>query len=500
MPDGRSCTYSANDASVGDLDGDGEYEIVLKWDPSNSRDNSRTGYSGCVYIDAYKLNGKRLWRIDLGRNIRAGAHYTQFVVYDLDGDGRAEMACPTSDGSIDGTGHAVGDPARDHRSPDGLILSGPEYLSVFDGLTGAEVARAEYIPSRHPARREPTRAETKEIWGDDRGNRIDRFLACVAYLDGVSPSLIMCRGYYTRTTLCAWDFRGRRLVQRWLFDSDDGNQANVAYRGQGNHNVAVADVDGDGRDEIVYGACVIDDNGQGLYASGLGHGDAQHVTDLDPQRPGLEVWSCHENATRNGGIGLSLRDAGTGKLLFSVPADRDIGRALALDIDPRHPGYECWGALGSSLYNVKGEAIGPRPRSVNFGVWWDGDLLRELLDSNRIDKWNWEEGSSTRLLTAERCRSNNGTKSTPCLTADILGDWREEVVWRTEDSRELLIYSTTILTEHRIPTLMHDPTYRLAVAWQNVAYNQPPHPGFFLGHGMKLPVRYDNIAFSERSR
>lgn len=479
-PAGEAYAYRPNDCSVGDLDGDGEYEMVVKWEPSNAKDNSQSGYTGPVLLDGYRLDGTRLWRLDLGVNIRAGAHYTQFLVYDFDGDGRAEVACKTAPGTIDGLGRPVllpgDDPAADHRNSAGYILSGPEYLTVFDGRTGAALATAPYLPPRGSV----------AAWGDNYGNRVDRFLACVAYLDGRRPSLVMCRGYYTRTVLAAWDWRDGRLDLRWVFDSDDGSPGHAAFRGEGNHNLAVADVDDDGRDEIVYGACVIDDNGRGLYASGLRHGDALHVGDLDPDRPGLEVWSCHEDVNGNGHIGLSLRDARTGERLFTVRNTRDTGRAVAIDIDPRHRGYELWGATGG-LYSATGELLGPRPSSMNFAVWWDGDLLREILDGTAIDKWDWERSASTRLLTAAGCAANNGTKATPALSADLFGDWREEVIWRSADNRELRIFTTTHPTDHRLPTLMHDPQYRLAVAWQNVAYNQPPHPGFFLGEGMARP-------------
>jgi rhamnogalacturonan endolyase len=321
-------------------------------------------------------------------------------------------------------------------------------------------------------------------WGDDRGNRVDRFLAAVAYLDGSRPSVIMCRGYYTRTVLAAWNWRDGSLSNVWTFDSDDGTPGNESYRGQGNHNLRVGDVDGDGKDEIVYGACVIDDNGKGLYTTGLGHGDAIHLSDIDPDRPGLEVFDIHERPRHPNGA--EFRDARTGDLIWGKPSP-DVGRGVALDIDPRHRGYEMWasGRGLTGLWNVKGEQVSDRkPRSCNFGVWWDGDLLRELLDGNRISKWNWQESSETRLVTAESCESNNSTKSTPCLCADILGDWREEVLWRTTDGKELRIYTTTIPTEHRLYTLMHDPIYRLSVAYQNVGYNQPTQTGFYLGDGM----------------
>lgn len=468
-PDGVAYTYSANDCSVGDLDGDGQYEIILKWDPSNSKDNSQSGYTGNVYLDAYRLNGTRLWRIDLGKNIRAGAHYTQFMVYDLDGDGKAELACKTADGTKDGTGATIGNASADYRNSSGYILSGPEYLTVFDGITGKALYTGAYEPARG----------TVSSWGDSYGNRVDRFLACIAYLDGVHPSLVMCRGYYTRTVLAAYDWNGSTLTRRWIFDSN--SSGNSGYAGQGNHNLSVADVDNDDRDEIIYGSCTIDDNGKGLYTTGLRHGDAMHVGDLDPNRSGLEVWACHEDSAGNGGVGASFRDAKTGSVLWKFTASGDVGRACSADLTAQYAGEEVW-AAGSSLYSSTGQNIGSAPSPRNFAIWWDGDELRELLDNTSITKY----GGGT-LLSAGGCSSNNGTKATPCLQADILGDWREEAVWRTSDNKYLNIYTTTDVTSRRIYTLMHDPVYRLGIAWQNTAYNQPPHTGFFLGNGMNTP-------------
>ncbi|OPG96975.1 rhamnogalacturonan lyase [Chryseobacterium mucoviscidosis] len=477
-PDGVAYTYSANDASAGDLDGDGEYELIVKWDPSNSKDNSQSGYTGEVFIDAYKLNGTRLWRISLGKNIRAGAHYTQFMVYDLDGDGKAEVAMKTADGSKDGTGVVIGDASKDYRNSSGYVLSGPEFLTIFNGQTGKALSTVNY---------EPARGNVSD-WGDNYGNRVDRFLAAIAYLDGERPSLVMARGYYTRTVLVAYNWRDGQLTKQWTFDSS--TSGNSGYAGQGNHNLSVADVDGDGKDEIVYGAMAVDDNGKGLYTTGLHHGDAMHLSDLDPDRAGLEVFQVHETPSN---AGVEFRDARTGQLIWGIPTTKDIGRGMAADIDPRYKGAEVWADGG--LYTAKGQKIGTTlPSSTNFGIWWDGDLLRELLDSNRIDKWDYANSKTVNLLTASGVSSNNGTKSTPNLQADLFGDWREEVVWRTNDSSALRIYTTTAVTDKRIYTLMHDPVYRLGVAWQNVAYNQPPHTGFYLGDGMSTPpvpnIRY----------
>ncbi|WP_328803701.1 rhamnogalacturonan lyase family protein [Paenibacillus puerhi] len=483
-PNGLAYTYRANDTSVGDLDGDGTYELIVKWDPSNSKDNAHSGYTGNVYLDAYKLDGTRLWRIDLGKNIRAGAHYSQFMVYDMDGDGKAEVALKTADGTKDGTGAVIGVANADHRNSSGYILQGPEYLTVFDGLTGKALATTDYDPPRGVV----------GDWGDTYGNRVDRFLAAVAYLDGERPSLIFSRGYYQKTVIVAYDFKNGELVKRWRFDTND-DEIGEAYQGQGNHNLSVGDVDGDGKDEITFGGMAIDDNGKPLYNTGFGHGDAQHLGDLDPERPGLEYFDVHEHSSSP--YGLELRDAKTGEVIWGVWTGLDTGRGMTADLDPSYPGEEMWAATItnaqhipiSALYSAKGEVISTTiPSSTNFGIWWDGDLSRELLDDNHIDKWDYVNHTTNRLFTAEGAASNNSTKATPNLQADLFGDWREELVLRSVDSSELRIYTTTDLTETRLRTLMHDPIYRLGIAWQNAGYNQPPHTGFFLGTGMEEPA------------
>lgn len=474
-PSGEAYTYTANDLSVGDLDGDGEYEYVLKWDPSNAKDNSQSGYTGNVYLDAYELNGARLWRIDLGRNIRAGAHYTQFIVYDLDGDGRAEVAVKTADGTRSGTGQVIGSSSADYRNSSGYVLSGPEFLTIFNGHNGAILATTNYVPARGDV----------GSWGDSYGNRVDRFLAGVAYLDGQRPSLIMSRGYYTRAVIAAWDWRNGALTQRWTFDSNASG--NSAYAGQGNHNLSIADVDADGRQEIIFGAATIDDNGRGLYVSGLGHGDALHVGDFVPSRSGLEIWDIHESSSVPG---ADLRDARTGARIFAInnsSGSEGPGRGVAADIYSGNAGAEFWGSGPgmTNLFNASGASIGRTPGSANFLVWWDTDTLRELLDSNHVDKYG--TSGDTRLLTGSGVTSNNGTKSTPALSGDVLGDWREEVIWRTTDNANLRIYTTTNVATNRFYTFLHDPQYRVALAWQNVAYNQPPHPSFFVGANMSPP-------------
>ncbi|WP_297676839.1 rhamnogalacturonan lyase [uncultured Bacteroides sp.] len=480
-PAGQKYTYTPNDASIGDVDGDGEYEIILKWDPSNAHDNAHDGYTGNVFFDCYRLTGERLWRIDMGRNVRAGAHYTQFMVYDFDGDGRAEIVMKTSDGTVDGQGKVIGDATADYREPgkpvkhQGRILTGNEYLTVFNGLTGAAMSTINYVPERGRL----------EDWGDDRANRSDRFLAAVAYLDGIHPSVVMCRGYYTRTVLAAFDWDGKELKQRWVFDSN--TPGNSTYAGQGNHNLRVADVDGDGCDEIIYGSCAIDNNGKGLHSTQMGHGDAIHLTKFSPDMKGFQVWDCHENKRD----GSSFRDAATGEVLFQVKSPTDVGRCMAADIDPTNPGVEMWSWESKGLRNIKGEVINPNIKTftVNMAVWWDGDLLRELLDKNFISKYDWQTGTCHKLTTFTGAASNNGTKANPCLQGDLIGDWREEVLLRSEDNQSLRLYVSPIATDYRFHTFLEDPVYRISIATQNVAYNQPTQPGFYFGPDLKGKFR-----------
>lgn len=497
--------YIPNDASTADLDGDGQLEIILML-TGRARDNSQPGPTDPPIIQAYKLDGTLMWQINLGKNIRAGAHYTQFMVYDFDSDGRAEMICKTSDGTVDGQGKIIGDANAVYLNNNFHVLKGPEFLTVFDGRTGAAIDTINYNPPRTPVNPlDPDPAELRSQWGDAGGNRGERYLAAVAYLDGVHPSAVMCRGYYTRTALWAVDYRNGKLAERWLFDT--GNAKDSPYAGQGNHNLSVADVDGDGKDDIIYGGMAVSSEGKGLWSTEYGHGDAIHIGDLDPSNPGLEMFRIQE---RWDDAGAHMIDLKTGKTLWKKPSvskpvggkNQGPGRGLAADIDPRTPGAECW-ALGAgvdALWDAKGNVINPEvPKMVmglgqttygidaptsqpnrlaatcNFRIYWDGDKLDELLDRNQIAKWDWEKGETRPLLVAEDCVSNNGTKATPTLSADIFGDWREELILANREGTELRIFSTTIPTEYRCYTLMHDPIYRLSIAWQNVAYNQPPH-------------------------
>ena len=499
-PDGKTYSYIANDASVGDVDGDGEYEIILKWEPSNARDNSQDGFTGNVLIDCYKIpssfdknSDPFLWRIDLGRNIRAGAHYTQFMVYDLDGDGKAEVIMKTADGTIDGQENVIGDANANYVSDSyiekgikgkmnnkrtrvtGRIFNGPEYLTVFNGQTGAAMKTVDYLPGRGVV----------SNWGDTYSNRSERYLACIAYLDGIHPSVVMCRGYYTQTYLAAWDWNGKDLTLRWLFDSEKVDRdmqltGSKKYTGQGNHNLRVGDVDGDGCDEITYGSMCVDNDGSGLYTTGFGHGDAIHQYAFFPDSDELQIWDVHENKKD----GSDFRNAKTGEIIFQIPSNQDVGRGMAADIDPTNYGLEMWSSSQKGFFDIKGNHH-PTDKWIpqNSAVWWDGDKLRELLDHEAILKYDWKKGDCDRLVDfkADGCHFNNGTKQNPCLSADIFGDWREEVIVRTEDNRELRIYTTTIPTDYRFPTFMEDIPYRLSVVTENVAYNQPPEPGFYFG-------------------
>lgn len=515
---GTDYDYSPNDCSVGDVDGDGEYELFVKWDPSNSKDNSQPGKTGNVYIDCYKFNGTKLWRVDLGKNIRAGAHYTQFLEYDFNGDGKVELICKTAPGSMDGVGNYVNQATDDtsisstsnkldYRNSNGYILQGPEYLTVFNGETGAAIHTVWYNPNRNF---NVGKAENYSgSWGDTYGNRGDRFLAAVAYLDGPdkNPSAVMVRGYYTQAYLWAVDFDGEHLTTKWLHGSTSKNyveltignekQPRKAYTkntsgksggsctmyGNGNHNLSVADVDGDGCDEIIFGSAAVDHDGTLLYATGLGHGDAIHVSDLIPSRPGLEVFQIHEESP----FGWDVHDAATGEIIWSATGGDDNGRGIAAQLQASEYGFYFSSSNDRQQRSATtGNVASTKSSSLNFRIYWDGDVQDELLDGTKIDKWNGN--GTTRLYIRGKnpydynsSSSCNGTKSTPNLQADIFGDWREEIIlWSTADNATLNIFTTIEPTSYRVPTLMHDHVYRMGVAWQNAAYNQPPHLGYYL--------------------
>ena len=570
-PDGTVVGFTAGDMSLADLDADGQYELVVKWHPDDFKDNSQKGYTGYTFIDGYDINfatgeATQLWRIDLGPNIRSGAHYTQFMVWDMNNDGIAEIACKTADASTtytmkDGllieTGYVGAcnsssiDPAstdnpydyRDHKSSNktyGYVLKGPEYLTIFNGKTGEIIDTVAYTPERG----------TVNSWGDNYGNRVDRFLACVAYLDGENPSMVFCRGYYTRVCLTAYQLIDGKLQIQWTYDSDtylyklrdefsancnetviknyqekynldftdkseeDINkmvvgrfwtEINSLYKAQGNHNISVADVDSDGKDEIIYGALVFDNDGLPLYSSGLGHGDAQQIGDFLPSRPGLELLNVHETKTVK--YQVSLRDAMTGEILFGKFYGSDNGRGVTGDIDPRYEGEEFWSASEKVVYSALSTTDNPiqtansRP-SMNFSLYWDGDLLRELQDyvkrtlndgtkQNRtnVTKWNYETGREVTLLETSEFLAMVGTSQKMGIVADVIGDWREEIISRhATDNSKIRIYMSTIPTDYVVTCLMQDTLYRTGIAWENVAYNQPVHLSYCLTDGLKTPV------------
>ena len=523
-PGGENYTYSPNDCSIGDVDGDGQYELIVKWDPSNSKDNSQSGYTGNVFLDAYKLDmtsekPEKLWRIDLGVNIRAGAHYTQFLVYDFDGDGKAEMICKTAAGSKDGSGNYVSeastdetikavDNTKDWRNSSGKVTGGQEWLTVFNGENGEAIHTIYYNPNRNGSI--GGEAGWTKNWDDrsgktdkEYGNRGERYLAAVAYLDGpkANPSAVMVRGYYTYSYIWAVDFDGKQLSTKWLHASDtkttysvtnaDGTSktytadiptgrtsgSRTAY-GNGNHNLSVGDYDGDGCDEITLGASAINNDGTLLYSTGYGHGDALHVGDIDPDRPGMEVFTVHEESP----YGWDLHDAATGAIICSAEGSKDNGRGIAADINVSNRGYEFASSNNRNQLNAAGEVVSTKSTSLNFRCYWNGDLQDELLDGAAMTSWNGSSMASlANLANYGNSSTCNSTKKTPNLTADLLGDWREEIIlWDSSDGCTLNIFTSNIATEYRVPTLMHDHTYRMGVAWQNSAYNQPPHVGYFL--------------------
>ena len=528
-----SFTYSPNDCSVGDVDGDGEYEIIVKWDPSNSKDNSQTGYTGNTLFDCYEIVGdevgKQLWRIDMGVNIRAGAHYTTFLVYDMDGDGKAEFIVKTAPGTKDATGAYVSEAGadssitgitsneKDFRNSNGHVIEGEEFLTIFSAETGRALQTIWYNPNRGM---ETGKASAYGTWETIMGkktnyNRGERYNACVAYLDGVDhlPSIIMQRGYYTQAYFWAVDWDGTNLTTRWLHRGQTASTWDVvdasgtvlasgtgkSSYGQGVHGISVGDVDDDGFDEIVIGSATIDHDGRLLCSTGFGHGDAIHLGKLIPQRPGLQIYMPHEEAAAD--YGDDLHDAATGEILYRGYTSKDNGRGLACDMFykfnsstglDRYAGWEFWsGAVSAPVNAVTMTEVGTKP-DTNFRIYWDGDLYDESFDGQfssstntcnpRIISWNGNSTTTTKLSSyGGNPQSCNYTKATPCLTADIWGDWREEIImWDASDYATLDIYSTVTTTPYPVPCLMTDHLYRMGIVWQNASYNQPPHLGYYL--------------------
>lgn len=487
-PDGTnssSYTYTPDDVSVGDVDGDGVYELFVKWMPSNAKDSSGKGLTGPTIIDCYRLDGTKLWRIDLGHNIRSGNHYTQFMVYDFDGDGCAEMICKTAPGTKDGKGNWVllgndkeTDDYRMHVNEPAKILGhvrgGSEYLTCFSGKTGEALSTIPYRPAYNHV--------PENIWGDDYCNRADRYLGGVAYLDGLHPSVIMCRGYYRCAFVWAVDFKDGQLKEVWLHESKEKGKG---LWGEGAHSLTIGDVDGDGKDEIVYGAACLDHDGKVLYRTNPnsdnteGHGDALHLAKMLPDREGLQVFMSHEETEAHYPFDTEMRDARTGEIIYAKPqSGKDIGRGLAANVSAAFPGYEYWAASDANVYNM-GQPIAANRPPINFRIYWDGDLLDELLDGTEVTKpeaYFSKINTVTSFAQWSNAAACNGTKNTPNLQADIMGDWREEVILHDGKTQsDLLIFTTTIPTGYKLPCLMEDHQYRMAIAWQNTAYNQPPH-------------------------
>lgn len=502
-----TATLTPNDATAADVDGDGQLEIIMKYD--NMAEDFHNGENGIfTVIECLKMDGTVLWWINCGPNMGDFQNNEiNIAAYDWDGDGRAEVLFRAADGTeihqADGSVYTVGDPSLNYRGyewPGGqwFMCYGKEYLIYADGLTGKPYEDIEYPLKRVEDKDNPKGllegSEYSNLisneWGDGYGHRSSKYFFAAPYLDGRKPSIFLARGIYTKHKMIAYDVdpATHRLIERWRWnDLGDGS----GWFAQGYHNMGIADVDWDGRDEIVYGSMVIDDNGLGLSTTGLGHGDSQHCGDFDPYSHGQEIFACLEHAPNN-----NFRDATTSKIYYRSVGDRDDGRANCGNFIDKYPGAE---GISSRDDNLVGGAshkalIGDNKGSTgvitqNFRVYWDGDLCDESFD--------YSNGKNTSggiykpyvglIARLEGSKTNNDTKGTPCLQGDILGDWREEYVMRDADNN-IRIYTTDIPTEHRIYSLWHDHQYRNAMVWQMCGYNQTPHPSFFLSEFEDITV------------
>lgn len=476
--DVSSWTYDGNDASVGDLDGDGEYEIVIKRmarvvsDDPEMEDVTPSDLWHINLFEAYRLDGTLMWRIKSGPNIPLG-NSASFAVCDFDGDGKAEVALRTAEGTVFGDGKEIkdvnADGKTDYRFPGSRYThGGPEFISVVDGKTGRETARADYIA-----------LGKSSDWGDDRYHRSSSYRIGAGNFSGGCPSIVIGRGCYNKIVIEAWDLYEGKLYRRWNFDTTANDGEYASYEAQGYHSFRTADVDNDGFDEVVYGSCTVDHDGRGLNCCGLGHGDAIHVGAFDPSRPDdLQIWACYET----GSVGAALRDASSGNVIWQYDDPSDVGRAMTADVDPTSPGYEMWWFRGT-VHALDGTDLGYEAPSCNFAAWWTGSLNRQVMNGTVIDQYDAQQKKWLRAFTMYRYDvvSVNGTKENPCWAGDFLGDWREEVILLSSDGTEMRVFSTWYPTEYGIPYLMSDPTYRMSAINQNIGYNQPNHLGYYLG-------------------
>ena len=538
VPD-ASITYSPDDIQLGDLDGDGELEIVVKREPYDGA-NMGVWFNGTTLLEAYKMDGTFLWQIDLGINIRSGSHYTSYILYDFDGDGLCEIAFRSSEGTKFADGKIITDAngkindyrnrqtdgkgwysgaaiARDPNDPStattcGLIMEGPEYISICRGYDGREITRIDNIPRGGEGSKVSRAKYWSEYWGDDFGNRMDRFFIGVAYLDGIpdeatgvrttNPSLIISRGIYKNWQVWALDLKGNELVPRWKFDTADHASK---WKGMCSHCFRVADLDGDGKDEILYGSAAIDDDGSELWCNGNGHGDILHVGKFIKDRSGLQIVASFEEAKDYEGQGngyacqvINARDGsmitGHGK---NLPVDAsDVGRCIVADVDPDSPDFEYWSSTQEGMFSCNGTGLVSTtyPTGIGSGVmynvaiYWSGQSTREMLDRGCIVSYkanpDVNKSNKNRLISFDLYGSNQGnhaSKYNPCYYGDFLGDYREEVILGSSDYKSIYIFSTNHPTTHRLPHLMTDHNYDMSQAMQNMGYNQGTNLGYYVG-------------------